>query len=218
VSLSFGETGAQRTIKDVARLTALPSSSDPFFVFLGVLEDGKTAVFLVTSEADAQAAPGACKPRLTDCQTIQLKAGDQATFDLSTGTAGVIQYHLNLLSLSRRTAATAAVASTRRTRESKAGRAILRDAVKQTDVGFDFIPRLGVLTPAKHDDVKDGDHGYLPASVLQGSMPGIEPVTEVPAPAPTATDAPPTAGPIDDGSGYMPAQPVPDPAPAPVAP
>lgn len=214
VSLRFGEAGAQRTIKDIPRLTPLPSSSDPFFVFLGVLKDGKTAVFLVSSDATAT-GDGACKPRASNCQTIQLKAGDTEFFDLSTGTAGVIQYQLDLLSVSRRTATSSAVASKRRARESKAGRAILRAAVKQTDLGFDYIPRLGVLRPAKHDTVKGDSRGYVPASVLQGSLPGVEPVTEEPAPDEAA--APPASNELD-ASGYMPAQPVPDPPPAPSAP
>lgn len=214
VSLRFGEAGAQRTIKDIPRLTPLPSSSDPFFVFLGVLRDGKTAVFLVSSDATAT-GDGACKPRATNCQTIQLKAGETEFFDLSTGTAGVIQYQLDLLSVSRRSAASTAVASERRARESKAGRAILRAAVKQTDLGFDYIPRLGVLKAAKHDNVKDGGRGYVPASVLQGSLPGVEPVTEEPVAGEVpATDGPPVSGAVD-ASGYMPAQPVPDAPPAP---
>jgi hypothetical protein len=212
VSLRFGEAGDQRTIRDVARLTPLPSSSDPFFVFLGVLKDGKTAVFLVSSDATAT-GDGSCKPRATNCETIQLKAGDTEFFDLSTGTAGVIQYQLDLLSVGKRDAASTAVAAKRRARESKAGRDILRAAVKQTDLGFDYIPRLGVLKPAAHDNVKDDGHGYVPASVLQGSLPGVDPVTEEPAP-----DAAPAA-PEVDASGYMPAQPVPaDPPPAAPAP
>jgi len=223
VSLRFGEAGNQRTIKDIPRLTPLPSSSDPFFVFLGVLKDGKTAVFLVSSDATAT-GDGSCKPRASNCQTIQMKAGDTEFFDLSTGTAGVIQYQLNLLSVGKRDAGTRAAAASRHARESKAGRAILRAAVEQTDLGFDYIPRLGVLTPAKHDNVKDGGHGYVPASVLQGSLPGVEPVTEEP--APTQDPAAPAAPATVDASGYMPAQPVPDPgpppgaqpAPAPVAP
>jgi len=221
VSLRFGEAGNQRTIKDIARLTPLPSSSDPFFVFLGVLKDGKTAVFLVSSDATAT-GDGSCKPRASNCQTIQMKAGDTEFFDLSTGTAGVIQYQLDLLSVGKRDAGTRAAAASRHARESKAGRAILRAAVEQTDLGFDYIPRLGVLTPAKHDNVKGGGHGYVPASVLQGSLPGVEPVTEEPAPTQDPAATAPAAPATVDASGYMPAQPVPDPGPqpgpAPVAP
>ena len=56
VSLRFGVNGGElTTMRDVARLSPLPSVTDPFFVYLGVLETATThekrAVFLVSSDA-----------------------------------------------------------------------------------------------------------------------------------------------------------------------
>ena len=59
--LRFGQADSMKTLRDVARLTPLPSASNPFFVFLGVKEDGKTLVFLVSSDAKAT-GDGTCKP------------------------------------------------------------------------------------------------------------------------------------------------------------
>ena len=83
VDLRFGQADSMKTLRDVARLTPLPSASSPFFVFLGVKEDGKTLVFLVSSDAKAT-GDGKCKPSTNDCETIELKAGDTEFFDLTT--------------------------------------------------------------------------------------------------------------------------------------
>jgi hypothetical protein len=96
VNLRFGEPGQQKLRHDVPRLTPLPSATNPFFVFLGVLSDGKTAVFLISSDATAT-GDGTCKPNPTQCDTIEMKAGDTEFFDVAQGNAGVVQYELDLL-------------------------------------------------------------------------------------------------------------------------
>ena len=74
VDLSFGPTGKQKSYSDLERLAPLPDADNPFLVFLGVLDDGKTAVFLVSSDATAN-GDGVCKPDPTSCETIEMKAG-----------------------------------------------------------------------------------------------------------------------------------------------
>jgi hypothetical protein len=98
VNLRFGEPGQQKLRHDIPRLTPLPSATNPFFVFLGVMEDHKTAVFLVSSDATAT-GDGKCKPNPTQCDTIEMKAGDTEFFDVAQGTAGVVQYELDLLKI-----------------------------------------------------------------------------------------------------------------------
>lgn len=87
--------GRPRTFRGLQRLTPLPSSLNPILVFLGVLQDGRTAVFLVSSDAKAQ-GDGKCKPSHSTCQTVQLKAGQTEFFDLKTS-AGTVQYELDLI-------------------------------------------------------------------------------------------------------------------------
>ena len=96
VNLRFGEAGDQKTHKDIPRLSPLPSATDPFFIFLGVLADGKTAVFLISSDTTAT-GDGKCKPNPTQCDTIEMRAGDTEFFDVAQGNAGVTQYELDLL-------------------------------------------------------------------------------------------------------------------------
>jgi len=63
LSLRFGraESSQLKTYHDVARLSPLPTADNPFFVYTGVLKDGKTAVFLLSSEATAT-GDGHCRP------------------------------------------------------------------------------------------------------------------------------------------------------------
>ena len=61
--------------KDVKRLQALPSSDEPVLIYLGLLDDKKTAVFLLDSGVIAQ-GDGTCRPTRTTCETIHIKAGE----------------------------------------------------------------------------------------------------------------------------------------------
>jgi hypothetical protein len=147
-TLRFGEPGAMRTISDIARLTPLPSADDPFFVFVGVKEDGETLVFLVSSDAKAT-GDGKCKPSTDNCETIELKAGDTEFFDLMTAT-GLKQYQMDVVSVSSKKASSAAAARKAHARQSKAGAALLKAASKNSKdpkrIGrYRWNPRRGVL-------------------------------------------------------------------------
>ena len=73
--------------KDVKRLQALPSSDEPVLIYLGVLKDKKTAVFLVDSGVIAQ-GDGTCMPSRTTCETIHIKEGETEFFDVAPEDAG----------------------------------------------------------------------------------------------------------------------------------
>jgi len=165
VSLRFGQAGAQHTLHNVARLAPLPSSRAPFFVFLGVLQDGKTAVFLVSSDA-AATGDGKCRPSPTDCETIEMKAGDTEFFDVSFGGAGVVQYQLDVLSVRRRKSDTTAVAARSHKREARAGRSSLRAVIAAGELGvthYVYSSKLGVLKRVRQ--LKAGASAHLPAAV-----------------------------------------------------
>lgn len=130
VNLRFGQAGAMRSLRDVARLTPLPSASDPFFVLLGVKSDGETVVFLVSSDATTT-GDGTCKPSAANCETIEMQAGDTAFFDLTTED-GVRQYQLDVVSIRRGKAASAKEARAARRRASRAGTALLELAREET--------------------------------------------------------------------------------------
>jgi hypothetical protein len=147
VTLKFGEAGAEKTYKNVARLTPLPSADNPFFVFLGLKTDGKSAVFLVDADA-VPSGDGSCEPSPDSCEQVVLKAGDTEFFELQSGTAGVVQYQLELTSIKTAKAATKASAAVAHTRESKAGRDYIRELVADNPTAlasWNFSSTLGLL-------------------------------------------------------------------------
>lgn len=101
IGLRFGTPGKLRRIHDLERLAPLPSRSDPFFVFLGVRSDGKTAVFLVSSDAKGT-GDGKCRPRPSVCSTVEMQAEDTEFFDLTRDDGSIVQYQLDLLSITKR--------------------------------------------------------------------------------------------------------------------
>ncbi len=146
ISLRFGEAGKVKTRRDLARLTPLPSVDNPFFVFLGVLEGGKRAVFLVSADAKPT-GDGVCKPRPTACETIELRVGDTEFFDLERE-SGPVQYQLDLLSIRKEGEASPSEAVAARLRASKAGAKVLRAADAEALDGIDgyrFSRRTGLL-------------------------------------------------------------------------
>jgi hypothetical protein len=163
--------GALRTLKDVARLSPLPSVDDPFMVYTGVLKDGKTAVFLLSSDAKAT-GDGTCKPSKDNCESVEVKKGDTEFFDLTVD-GQPVQYELDVLDVKKVSAsgsssgssssatASAAAASER---HSNAGAKLLRNAhVKVTNrfkgaSGYRWLPDQGVL-------VRTPKHGGAQASV-----------------------------------------------------
>jgi hypothetical protein len=165
VKLKFGESGAEKTYDNVARLTPLPSSDNPFFVYLGLKDDQKTAIFLV----DAGAVPsgdGSCQPSRDNCEQIELKAGDTEFFDLQSGTAGLVQYQLDMVSIQKVKASTTAKAAQARARESRAGREYLRQVVADDPTAlaaWNYSSKLGLLV--EQDQTVVPDVANVPAGV-----------------------------------------------------
>jgi hypothetical protein len=153
IDLRFGETsGKPKVLRDVARLAPLPSADNPFFVFLGVLEDGETLVFLLSSDVKAE-GDGKCRPSKASCQTIELQAGDTQFFDFAQEDGTVIQFQMDVLEVDRRDAKTATAAAASYARKSQVGQELLRMvAAANTANAFDayrFRPDRGVLVRAK---------------------------------------------------------------------
>ena len=169
VTVRFGEVGDLKTHKNMARLTPLPSSSNPFVVFLGMKKDGETAVFLISSDA-VPSGDGTCRPSIRNCESLEMKAGDTELFDLQSGTAGVVQYRLDLRSVEKGKAS-AARAAKAHARESRAGREWLRLTVAADPTfldAWDYSKRLGVLVERTPDE-QAADVAHLPEDVAQAA-------------------------------------------------
>jgi hypothetical protein len=159
VDLRFGQDGSLTRRNDVARLSPLPSADDPFFVFMGVLADGKTALFLVSSDAEAT-GDGTCKPTPENCERVEMQAGQTEFFDVTTPDGATVQYQLDLVRVSRVRSSSPAAAASARSRESTEGRAVLRHAIDTEQVDVDSIAYsrdLGVLVPSAQPGDGDGD-------------------------------------------------------------
>ena len=158
--LRFGQADSMKTLRDVERLTPLPSASSPFFVFLGAKGGGKTLVFLVSSDAKAT-GDGTCKPSKSACETIELQVGDTEFFDLTTAD-GVQQYQMDIIKIEKKTTTASKSSKAARSaqgRASKADRRLLRKVLDGRAAhlmgSYRWDARRGVLVHVRAWDDKD---------------------------------------------------------------
>jgi hypothetical protein len=182
LSLRFGraEAAQLKTYHDVARLSPLPTADNPFFVYTGVLKDGKTAVFLLSSDATAT-GDGHCNPSPKSCQTIEVKQGDTEFFDLTVN-GQAVQYQLDVVRVFKKGASSAVAAAASHERHSNAGSDMLRRAHTNGSSSFKgaaayrWLPDSGVLvrTPA-HGKARASVNGAAAASPADaaGALPGL---------------------------------------------
>jgi hypothetical protein len=185
VWLTFGTPGNLKQLDNLARLTPLPSLESPFFVFLGVKSDGATTVFMVDSDA-TPTGDGKCIPSTTDCEQIEMKAGDTEFFDMTNLDGTVTQYTMHVRRITRTHAATAARAARAHRRKSKAGAAVVASASSKLKHRLQYSFKLGVLLPVKHPaDSAHVSRGAVLSSITQAvaALPVAAPAP-VPAPAP----------------------------------
>ena len=182
LSLRFGraESTQLKTYHDVARLSPLPTADNPFFVYTGVLKDGKTAVFLLSSDATAT-GDGHCRPSPKSCQTIEVKEGYTEFFDMTVG-GQPVQYQLDVVRVFKKGAGSAVAAAASHERHSDAGADMLRKAHRRGSSSFKgaasyrWLPDGGVLvrTP-QHGAARASVNGAAAASAADaaGALPGL---------------------------------------------
>jgi hypothetical protein len=99
VDLDFGKSGKARRVNGLRKLEMLPNQNTPLLVFLGVQQDGETAVFMVDGTMN-QAGEGTCRPSVNTCSFVKLTvAGDnnEHFFTQDDGT----EYSLHLIRIRR---------------------------------------------------------------------------------------------------------------------
>lgn len=144
--IRFGRADGTRPRTTIPRLTALPTVEQPFFVYLGLLPDRKTAVFLLASVVQATGR-GRCQPDNTRCLTLELRAGETERLAVTGDDGSVTQYSLTMLDARRDAAAstsgivttnTSGTATTRSTTQAKAtGKTATKDTPAGGDLGTD---------------------------------------------------------------------------------
>jgi hypothetical protein len=98
VTVRFGGDDSLERM-NVKKLEALPLGDEPLVVYLGVEDDGKTAVFMVDSSIQPE-GDGDCDPDPNTCETIELHEGETEFFDVvdENGEA-VAQYQLDIVEI-----------------------------------------------------------------------------------------------------------------------
>jgi hypothetical protein len=157
VNVLFG-TAAAATPPQNAALTPfneltlqqpLPSGSQPLVVFRGVLAGGKSATFTLVGEAILR-GPAKCLPSASQCQAIDLKAGQTEELEYLPPGADAVIYELNVVSIvssrAKLSSAHGAFGG-----ESKTGLELLRKSGLQGLSGLRYSKVKGVLVFAgKH--------------------------------------------------------------------
>jgi hypothetical protein len=133
LSVRFGNSTGSLARKRVKRLEALPSNSNPVLIYLGVMDDKKTAVFLLDSGVVAE-GDGECKPSRTQCETVHIRQGETEFFDIPNASGdpnagSSAQYELDVLKIHKSTTTDAQKAKEARMSVSPKGRMILRARV-----------------------------------------------------------------------------------------
>ena len=96
IDVTIGPLGETERMSGVRELDFLPSEEVPVVVFLGVSEDGKRAVFLLSDDVVATDGEGACVP--DPCEFLSLKVGQQQYMQYQPeGELEPIAYRLKLL-------------------------------------------------------------------------------------------------------------------------
>jgi hypothetical protein len=79
VSVAVGPAGDLTERKHVRRLVFLPGENRPMVALIGVSEDAKRAIFVVSDEVSSVRGDGRCVPRRGSCEFLELKPGDKAS-------------------------------------------------------------------------------------------------------------------------------------------
>lgn len=198
VSMRFGAATGGSVLTNPPRLQVLPSTQDPVAQYLGVREDGRSALFLLNPAVSAS-GDGYCSPNPRSCQLITLRAGESEFLDAHSSTRGTVQYELDVLSVSPRHSS-ATVAGKARRRESPAGRRMLGTSKASALRGLLYSQDLGVVIGrAAHSAKTAGVHAATTGTVTQAAGPRTtspapyaipSSPAAVPAPSPPASSLP----------------------------
>jgi hypothetical protein len=120
-----------KALSNVARLSALPSAQNPLLVFLGVKNDKKTALFLVSSQANP-AGQGKCSPKPSHCELLALKLGQRESLLVVDANGSPAIYNLQVSAIRLTPTSSEDAARKANDRISAAGRKILRRASRES--------------------------------------------------------------------------------------
>ena len=143
LTVRFGDSSGELDRLTLKRLQPLPKAELPALIYLGVSQDGKSAIFLLEKGVES-VGDGDCTPAPDKCETVSLRAGETEFIDVIDEDGNVsAQYQLDLVKIHRSETASATAAAA----SSKAGKLLLADRA-ETDgpAPFRFDAATGTLT------------------------------------------------------------------------
>lgn len=147
--------GDLNTIHSLERLSVLPSEQQPLLVYLGVLNGGRRALFVV-QPGTAVSGPGSCIPGPTDCEILSLAAGqiESIGVDGSGGTSNVAMFAVTTIKAQEHSSG--AMAMHVRWEASAAGQALLSRSNLSVLPLFEYEPRQGVVVDLRNLEAGEG--------------------------------------------------------------
>jgi hypothetical protein len=119
LEVRFGPTDGELVSRNVKRLTGLPGGN-PALLYLGLMPDHKTAVFLVDAGVNVL-GDGECDPSPDNCQTLTLEKGETEFIN-----RGGEQWELDLIDIHVKKTTDARAARKARAAEARNGRKLAR--------------------------------------------------------------------------------------------
>ncbi|HTD07509.1 MAG TPA: hypothetical protein VK680_01345 [Solirubrobacteraceae bacterium] len=151
VAVLVGElaTGVTLTpIENLKLVTPLPSDQLALVVFRGVTAGGKSATFTLVGEAILH-GEGTCLPIASQCEAIDLRAGQSEQLEYLKPTGQTVTYELKVVSITSEKASAAAFRDSLHG-TSKVGRELLSHDGLETIPYLHFSAAAGVLVFAGH--------------------------------------------------------------------
>jgi cytoskeletal protein RodZ len=151
VAVLVGElaTGVTLTpIENLKLVTPLPSDQLALVVFRGVTAGGKSATFTLVGEAILHGA-GTCLPTASQCEAIDLRAGQSEQLEYLKPTGQTVTYELRVVSITSEKASSAVFKDSLHG-TSKVGRELLSHEGLETIPYLRFSATAGVLVFAGH--------------------------------------------------------------------
>ncbi|MFZ0975012.1 MAG: hypothetical protein WAN22_22490 [Solirubrobacteraceae bacterium] len=150
VSLALtGANGNLNTIDPLERLSILPGKQQPMLIDLGVLQGGRSVVFVVEPGTVVSGA-GACTPGPIDCEIITLKPGQTEGISKQTSTGSTPVALLAVNSISADQYPSAAAANKARKTASDIGRELLNQSRLSAISLFQYDPSVGAVVDLRN--------------------------------------------------------------------
>jgi hypothetical protein len=110
-NFNFGKPGSPKKFKSAGSFTLLPDDTTAAIMFVGVTDDGKSALFFIADPGFQASGEGKCNVAGADCRYVALKLSDTKNEETFTAADGSVTYKLKLTSIQNEKVAAPKVAA-----------------------------------------------------------------------------------------------------------